>query len=177
MTRTRFMAMALTGVIVAAGLAIALNAQSPTATHGSPGASLAAFATGSPRPSASARPSGSPVASPSSSPPAPPIATCKRLGHPEWTVARQWDEHILEAIRNSLPNPPVHARNLFHLSVAMWDAWAAYDPVARGYVFHEKLQASDTEAARREAISYAAFRVLSARFENAVGGADSLRGF
>ena len=26
-----------------------------------------------------------------------------------------------------LPNPPVHARNLFHTSAAMWDAWAAGD--------------------------------------------------
>ena len=30
------------------------------------------------------------------------------------------------------PHPPVHARNLFHTSVAMWDAWAAYDPTASG---------------------------------------------
>jgi hypothetical protein len=53
--------------------------------------------------------------------------------HPEWSVARRWDEALLDAIRRSLPNPPVHARNLFHTSVAMWDAWAAYDPVADGY--------------------------------------------
>ena len=34
---------------------------------------------------------------------------------------------MLAAIRIDLPRPPVHARNLFHLSAAMWDAWAAYD--------------------------------------------------
>ena len=45
--------------------------------------------------------------------------------HPEWSAARRWDEALLDAIRRSLPNPPVHARNLFHTSVAMWDAWAA----------------------------------------------------
>src|SRR6266851_8932232 len=54
------------------------------------------------------------------------------------SVARRWDDALLDAIRRSLPNPPVHARNLFHVSVAMWDAWAAYDPVASGYLFKEK---------------------------------------
>jgi hypothetical protein len=97
--------------------------------------------------------------------------------HPEWTVARRWDEALLDAIRRALPNPPVHARNLFHTSVAMWDAWAAYDPVANGYVYTVKAQAQDVAAARDEAISYAAYRVLSARFIKAVGGADSLGEF
>jgi hypothetical protein len=97
--------------------------------------------------------------------------------HPEWSVARRWDEALLDAIRRALPNPPVHARNLFHTSVAMWDAWAAYDPTASGYIDKEKVQASDVSAARNEAISYAAFRVLSARFIKAVGGDESLSEF
>ena len=91
-------------------------------------------------------------------PPAPPAAE-----HPEWTVARRWNEALLDAIRRALPNPPVHARNLFHTSVAMWDAWAAYDPTATGYIVTEKLTASNVAAARDEAISYAAYRVLHAR--------------
>ena len=97
--------------------------------------------------------------------------------HPEWSVARRWDEALLDAIRRSLPNPPVHARNLFHTSIAMWDAWAAYDKTASGYLVHEKVTASDVTAARNEAISYAAFDVLSARFIKAVGGADSISEF
>ena len=105
-------------------------------------------------------------------PACPPIAE-----HPEWSVARRWDEALLGAIRRALPNPPVHARNLFHTSVAMWDAWAAYDPTAIGYIVDEKRQASNLPAARNEAISYAAYRVLSARFEKAVGGPDSLAEF
>src|SRR5437868_12562307 len=98
---------------------------------------------------------------------------------PGMSVARRWDEALLDAIRRSLPNPPVHARNLFHLSVAMWDAWAAYDPVASGYLFKEKLSVDrcDVTAARNEAISYAAYRVLSARFIKAVGGDVSLSEF
>jgi hypothetical protein len=97
--------------------------------------------------------------------------------HPEWSVARRWDEALLDAIRRSLPNPPVHARNLFHVSVAMWDAWAAYDPRATGYIANIKATAGNVEAARREAISYAAYRVLSARYIKAVGGAESLGEF
>src|SRR5213080_2440430 len=94
-------------------------------------------------------------------------SACPQIAsHPTWSVARRWDEAMLDAIRRSLPNPPVHARNLFHVSVAMWDAWAAYDPTAAGYLFKEKLNVDrcDVGAARNEAISYAAYRVLTARF-------------
>ena len=89
-------------------------------------------------------------------------------------MARRWDEALLDAIRRALPAPTVHARNLFHTSVAMWDAWAAYDPVATGYLVREKHLADDVEAARDEAISYAAYRVLEHRYEKAVGGTDSI---
>src|SRR5437867_10148226 len=47
------------------------------------------------------------------------------------SVARLWDEQLLDAIRIDIPKPPAHARNLFHLSVAMWDAWAAYAQIGR----------------------------------------------
>ena len=97
--------------------------------------------------------------------------------NPDWSVARRWDEALLDAIRRALPNPPLHARNLYHLSAAMWDAWAAYDPTARGVFATEKHAASDVEAARREAMSYAAYKVLTARFIKSVGGEASLSEF
>ncbi len=107
-----------------------------------------------------------------------PVSTCPPVAeHPDWTVARRWDEALLDAIRRSLPNPPVHARNLFHASVAMWDAWAAYDATATGYIVTEKASAGNVEAARDEAISYAAYRVLSARFIKAMGGDVSISQF
>ena len=59
----------------------------------------------------------------------------------------------------------------------MWDAWAAYDPQASGYFVKEKHTASNVAAARNEAISYAAFRVLTSRYLKAVGGAESLSEF
>jgi hypothetical protein len=97
--------------------------------------------------------------------------------HPEWSVARRWDEALLDAIRRALPNPPVHARNLYHLSAAMWDAWAAYDAQADGSFVTEKHTAGDVAAARDEAISYAAYRVLNARYISSVGGEESLSEF
>src|SRR5436190_17549566 len=137
-----------------------------------------------PAPAATASPSPSPA--PTASHPAWPLAVvaqptrppnCVPADHPEWSVARRWDEALLNAIRRSQPNPPVHARNLFHLSVAMWDAWAAFDPVAAGYFSHDKVVSTRTRLDREEAISYAAYRVLSPRFAKAVGGEDSLADF
>jgi len=97
--------------------------------------------------------------------------------NPDWTVARRWDEVILDAIRRDLPAPTVHSRNLFHVSAAMWDAWAAYDPDVTGYFVTEKHQAADVESARDEAISYAAYRVAEHRYINAIGASDTIPEF
>ncbi|HEV7665904.1 MAG TPA: hypothetical protein VGQ62_20400, partial [Chloroflexota bacterium] len=109
---------------------------------------------------------------PTTTPRCPPVAE-----HPEWSVARRWDEATLDAIRRALPAPNVHARNLFHTSAAMWDAWAAYEPTAVGYFVTDKYTAADTSVARDEAISYAAYRVLTARYIGSVGGDQSLSEF
>ena len=80
------------------------------------------------------------------------------------SVAREWNEALLDAIRLDYPAPTVHARNLFHLSAAMYDAWAAYDPGATGVFVDEVATAEDVEAARAKAISFAAYRILRWRF-------------
>ncbi|MDB6066346.1 MAG: hypothetical protein JWR26_2554, partial [Pedosphaera sp.] len=90
------------------------------------------------------------------------------------SIARVWDEQILSAIRIDTPNPPVQARNLFSISVCMYDAWAAYDPVSVGYLFHEKHSSGDIEAARREAISYAAYRILRERYAYSKSASNTL---
>lgn len=90
------------------------------------------------------------------------------------SVARHWNEENLAAIRIDFPNPPVHAHNLFHTSVAMWDAWAAYDEVAVGYLHREEATAPDVTATRREAISYAAYRVLRHCYGKSVGASSTL---
>jgi hypothetical protein len=97
------------------------------------------------------------------------MADCHRRDFQGWSVARVWDEALLDAIRRDVPAPTVHARNLFHTSAAMWDAWAAYDSQADGYFVHEKVRADDIHAAREAAISYAAYRLLLWRYSRAAG--------
>ncbi len=93
------------------------------------------------------------------------------------SVARQWNELMIAAIRRDLARPTVHARNLFHVSMAMYDAWASYDPTADPFLTHEYAIANDIEAARAESISFAAYRVLKARFATSPGAATSLASF
>lgn len=89
---------------------------------------------------------------------------CGARAESKRSVARQWDEEILEAIRADTPRPPVHARNLFHLSVAMYDAWGAYDGHAQTYLTAERLVSADPARDRNVAVSFAAYRVLTERY-------------
>ncbi len=51
--------------------------------------------------------------------------------HPEDSIARSWNEVLLTAIRNDFARPTVHARNLFHSSMLMYDLWALQDATAQ----------------------------------------------
>ncbi|MGA7758250.1 MAG: vanadium-dependent haloperoxidase [Ilumatobacteraceae bacterium] len=92
------------------------------------------------------------------------IDGCTRADLGGRSVARVWDDTVLELIRQVVPAPTVHARNLFHTSAAMWDAWAAYDDTAVGYFVTEKHTAADVQAAREAAMSQAAYRILLWRY-------------
>lgn len=119
------------------------------------------------------------VASRPYTPPAPPVIdpVCPDDAvdpRPDGSIARRWREQLLNAIRRDIPNPPAHARNLLHTSMAMWDAWAAYDVdgvVVHGVFTDIDARADDVQAARETAISYAAYRVLRHRYEKAQGAA------
>ena len=102
------------------------------------------------------------------------ILTLAPLSASANSIAREWNELLLEAIRNDFARPTVHARNLFHTSAAMWDAWAAYDDYALTYLHHEKQTAADVAAARAEAISFASYRILTTRFAGSPGAATTL---
>lgn len=102
------------------------------------------------------------------------IAIC---GNAQHTIARKWNEMALEAIRADFARPTVHARNLFHTSAAMYDAWAIYEDDADTYFlgktvhgYHTPMIAlpkpTDRLAAQEEAISYAVYRILKHRFRN-----------
>lgn len=91
------------------------------------------------------------------------------------SVGRIWNELQLNAIRIDLARPPVQARNLFHVSLAMYDAWAAYDNTATTYLLGKTINGvtypftgvpvpSNLDEARKKAISYAAYRVLKSRY-------------
>lgn len=92
----------------------------------------------------------------------------------EHSVARRWNEVTLDAIRRDLPAPTVHARNLYHVSAAMWDAWAAYDADGVGVFVNEDHASTDVEAARSEAMSYAAYRVLDHRYLDSIGATETI---
>ncbi|MBD5782467.1 VCBS repeat-containing protein [Pelagicoccus sp. NFK12] len=96
-----------------------------------------------------------------------------RLANEGHSVARRWNEALLDAIRKDYPAPTVHSRNLYHVSAAMWDAWAAYDETAKGVFYQAKHSAADVAAAREQAISYAAYRILTHRYADSPGHAVS----
>ncbi|NNF85581.1 MAG: T9SS type A sorting domain-containing protein, partial [Winogradskyella sp.] len=100
------------------------------------------------------------------------------------SVARLWNEATLEAIRNDFARPTIHARNLFHSSVAMYDIWAIYDEVARPYLIGNNLNGFSSELeefvsiegveeSRNKAISFAMYRLLSHRFQNSPEAEES----
>lgn len=96
------------------------------------------------------------------------------------SIAREWNEILLEAIRNDFARPTVHARNLFHTSAAMYDAWAAYDESAEPYLlgkvtgnylcsYSGVTTPVNVVEARNQAMSYACYRILSHRFATSPG--------
>jgi hypothetical protein len=101
----------------------------------------------------------------------------------EQSVVRQWNDQLLGAISRDFARPPIHARNLFHTSAAMYDAWAAYEPTAEPYLlgrirgqytcpFNGVPIPSDPiakAAAQEQAISFAMYRILLQRFQNSPG--------
>jgi hypothetical protein len=98
------------------------------------------------------------------------VASAAKIALAQHSVARIWDEQLLHAISQDTARPTVHARNLYHLSTAMYDAWAAYDDVARQNLHHEKATAADIADARNEAISHAAFNIIQHRFFSGPAG-------
>lgn len=101
------------------------------------------------------------------------------------SVARKWNKALLVSIRNDFARPTIHARNLFHVSIAMYDAWAVYSDSASTYLLGRTLgnyssqflgipTVSDVEAARNEAISFACYRLLKQRFQGSPGAAVSM---
>jgi len=56
------------------------------------------------------------------------------------SIARVWNEALLDAIRGDYPLPTVHARNLFHSSALMFDLWAAFDKNSNTFMLGKSVQ-------------------------------------
>ncbi|MGK0267476.1 MAG: hypothetical protein ACI8Y3_000075 [Paraglaciecola sp.] len=106
--------------------------------------------------------------------PPPPLVvlTPEREGQ---SVARMWNEVLLLSIRNDFARPTIHARNLFHISSAMFDAWSVYKPQTRGFLFGNDVAGFSCSATnielpddvlpdQEQAISFAAYRIIQHRF-------------
>ena len=104
------------------------------------------------------------------------------------SVAREWNEVLLQSIREDFARPTVHARNLFHVSAAMWDAWSVFELNSEPYFLGNSVSGfeceydgfpmpSDIEASREMAISFAAYRVLKHRFKDSPGSVNALARF
>lgn len=104
------------------------------------------------------------------------------------SVARDWNEELLEAIRKDFARPTVHARNLFHSSMLMYDAWAVFNTTAEtiflgksfgGYQvdFNGIAVPSNPDTATHEIMSYAIYRLLNHRFANSPNVSTTLASF
>jgi hypothetical protein len=74
-----------------------------------------------------------------------------------------WNQATLRSIRELPPAPTVAARALAIVHTAIYDAWAAYDPLAVGTRLGAKLrqpEAERTQANKDKAISFAAYTTL-----------------
>ncbi len=98
----------------------------------------------------------------------------------EHSIAREWNDELLFAISEDFARPTVHARNLFHVSAAMYDSWAAYTPSAETWLLgkthgtfnstYEGVPNPDNILfAQNEAISHAVYRMILHRFQTSPG--------
>jgi len=105
----------------------------------------------------------------------------------EHSVAREWNEMLLTSIRGDFARPTIHARNLFHVSAAMYDAWAIFNNNGHTYLIGKDRGAFMSEFNGftstsgdplndqiAEAISFAALRIMQHRFRFAPSRDDLL---
>jgi Putative metal-binding motif/Secretion system C-terminal sorting domain len=108
------------------------------------------------------------------------LLSCMGSLRAQESIARIWNEILIESIRNDFARPPIHARNLWHSSIIMYDSWAVFEPEAETYFLGKTVgnytcnfagipQPANVDFARIEVMSYAMFRLIQHRFQNAPG--------
>ena len=114
--------------------------------------------------------------------PIPVVLTSEREGQ---SVARMWNDVLLVAIRNDFARPTIHARNLFHISTAMFDAWSVYKAQTQGFLFGNEVAGfscsstnfvlpDDVLPHQEQAISFAAYRIIQHRFAFSPGSVETM---
>jgi hypothetical protein len=86
---------------------------------------------------------------------------------PQFKAVVGWNQTALQAIRNAKPGPPMAARSLAVMHTSMYNAWAAYSPVAVQTPHGPRVRRPESEqvaANRAMAMSHAAYRVLVDQF-------------
>jgi uncharacterized protein DUF6851 len=107
---------------------------------------------------------------------------------PDRSVARNWSEALIFALRRDSGRVAYNSRVVFQFSVAAYDAWAVHDDDARTYLLGADVNgfacpydassvADHSPAAQRATISYAAYRYLRHRFGESAGAEASLAVF
>ena len=93
---------------------------------------------------------------------------------PQPTVVARWNQQALQAIRADKPVPTVITRALHLAHAAMYDTWAAFDPIAKGAYTDLRRSRLTSQRAIEQAISHAAHSVLSAVFPHHTDRFDAL---
>lgn len=100
--------------------------------------------------------------------------------HGQKSIARVWNEMLLNSISKDYARPVVQARNLFHHSVLMYDLWASYQDISKPYFlgsfhhdyyfYYEKFNPNmSLDSAINASISYASYQFLKKRFNTSPG--------
>jgi len=94
------------------------------------------------------------------------------VGDPAVNVALQWNDAAVTALKSSKTPVTVGARILAISHAAMYDAWAAYDPTAVASLpggAGRQPQSQNTVLNKTSAVTYAAYRTLTALLPSQAG--------
>lgn len=99
------------------------------------------------------------------------------FNNPRPTISVRWDDVAQAAVAAKRSGPTVASRVYAMVHTAMYDAWSAYDLTARSTLAADEFQrpiAENTDANKAEAMSYAAYGVLSDLYPDQVAKFDEL---
>lgn len=95
----------------------------------------------------------------------------------QYSNARKWMDTLLEMVKVDGLGPTIEARNIFHTSIGMYDAWAIYDKKAEPYLVGKKIgdfqttfdpsfltKIENIDSVRQIAINYAAYHIIFYRY-------------